>query len=40
MLSKFEQVKRTGKGPLGRPKVRLEDSIIINLKGIGVRMRN
>jgi hypothetical protein len=30
----------TGKGPLGRPKHRWEDAIKIDLKAIGINMRN
>ena len=29
-----------GKGPLGRPRRRWEDNIIMDLKGIGVDTRN
>ena len=32
--------KTTGKRPLGRPRRRWEDNIRINLKEIGINMRN
>ena len=32
--------KRTGKGPLGRPRHRWDDNMKIYIKEIGVNMRN
>ena len=37
---KILTVKPTGKRPLGRPKRRWEDNIRIDLKEIGINMRN
>jgi hypothetical protein len=40
VLSKFLIGKPTGKGPLGRPRPRWEDSIRIDLEEIGISAGN
>ena len=39
-VARIEEGKPTGKRPLGRPRRRWEDNIRIDLKEIGINMRN
>ena len=40
VLSKFYEVKPTGKRPLGRPRRRWEEDVRIDFKKIGVNTKN